>query len=176
MFGASIDAVGTGIFTPNSVIVTNGATIDGITLNRVHNPALSTSGVVAFNGDYSISSNNYTGVFTENGVVVKAGDPDSGFSLGNFGAPAISTFGVIGYEATSSIAQRAFFIDHSLIAQTGDTIDGLTLQAPGDPLAPLDTLTLNARGEALFTSNATNANRGKRRGLVHGEAFGSRGR
>jgi len=158
VFAASSDAVGRGIFTSKGLIAGGGTTIGGITLNGASNPALSNSGVVAFNGDYSISSNHYTGVFTQNGVIVKEGDSVSGLSLSNIGAPAISKFGVIGYEATSSLFQRAFFIDHSLIAQTGDTIDGLTLRAPGDPLAPLDTLTLNADGEALFSSAATNAN------------------
>jgi hypothetical protein len=158
VFEASSDPVNRGIFTSKGLIVGAGATIDGITLTGASNPALSSSGIVAFNGYYSSSSNNHTGVFTQNGAVVKAGDSVSGLSLGNFGAPAISTFGVIGYEATSSPSHRAFFIGHSLIAQTGDTIDGLTLQVPGDPLSPLDTLTLNADGEALFTSDATNAN------------------
>jgi hypothetical protein len=166
VFAALINDVGTGIFTPNKVVITNGATIGGVTLKGVYNPALSASGVVAFNGLYSISSTNYDGIFTRKGTVVKSGDSVSGLTLFTLGAPAISTFGVIGYEGTSLIKGspspnlvRAFFIDHSRIAQTGDTtIDGLTLQAPGDPLAPRDTFNLNAGGEALFSSNATNAN------------------
>jgi hypothetical protein len=48
-------------------------------------------------------------------------------------------------------------VDHSPIATTGGSIDGFTLQAPRDPLAPFDAFALNAGGEALFSSNALNA-------------------
>jgi hypothetical protein len=50
--------------------------------------------------------------------------------------------------------QGLYYIDHSVVAQTGETIDSLNLQTQG----PTDGLSLNADGEGLFLSQAINLN------------------
>jgi hypothetical protein len=163
VFGATypspdgVAGLGYGIFTPNRIIVKSGDMIGGATLISVNNPALSKSGTVVFSGSYSDTPNHFTGaIFTQHRMVVKIGDTVGGLTLAGLSQPAINELGAIGFEGRFGGFGRAFFINHALIAKTGDTIDGLTLTPPGDPLAPLGGLTLNASGEGLFGSSATN--------------------
>ncbi len=151
-------STGSGIFIPSRVIVKSGDTVAGVTPTLISNPALNNSGSLAFNASYEDSPNHFTfGIFTLRRIVVKVGDTVSGHTLMELSAPDISDLGLIGYEAQDNTNGRAFFVESTVIAKTGDTIDGLTLVPPGDPLAPLDGVILNASGEALFDSDATNA-------------------
>ena len=75
------------------------------------------------------------------------------------GNAAITELGTIGFGSEylplggGPCCAFAFFLGDSIIAKSGDTVDGYMLTID-DPLAPVLTLQLNASGKALFQSLA----------------------
>jgi hypothetical protein len=161
-YSDSSGAFAIGVFNRSHVLLKPGSVIQGIPL----------SGNYSFNNLYGLSDTGQfvfdtigylpnlggtqTGAFTQHKVLAIAGDKVHGVPLLTAFSPVISRFGQTAFAGEYTIAPNcssylcmgfAVFGPRGVVAKTGDTIDGITLN---NSLAPVS---INDQGVVLMQAN-----------------------
>ena len=134
--------VGEGIFTSDSIVLKNGDSIRGHTVDGVSFvPALNDSGTVVVRG---LLSSQESAILASTTLLAKAGDTIGGQTLTSFGLPAINNHGTVAFVGSSS-SGTGIFTETAVLAKSGESIEGLTLTTFGPPA-------INDRGTVAFQS------------------------
>jgi hypothetical protein len=135
---------GVGVFSRTHVLLKRGSVVAGIPLsgnyffNTLH--GLSDTGQFVFDtmGYVPNLGGALTGAFTQHRALAISGDNVHGIPLVTASSPAVSRFGQIAFGGMYTITPNcssyscfgsAVFGPHGLVAKTGDTIDGITINA-----------------------------------------------
>jgi hypothetical protein len=133
--------VGEGIFTSASLVLKNGESISGDTVDGISFvPALNDRGTVVVRGLLSQGS----AILDSKILLAKAGDQIGGQTLTSFGLPAINNDGTVAFVG-SSPSGSGIFTQTAVVATSGESIEGLTLTSFGPPA-------INDRGTVAFQS------------------------
>jgi hypothetical protein len=134
--------VGEGIFTPDSIVLKNGDSVRGHTIDGISFvPALNDGGTVVVRG---LLSSQESAILASTTLLAKAGDTIGGQTLTSFGLPAINNHGTVAFVGSSS-SGTGIFTETAVLAKSGDLIEGLTLTSFGPPA-------INDRGTVAFQS------------------------
>ncbi|ODS29939.1 MAG: hypothetical protein SCARUB_04958 [Candidatus Scalindua rubra] len=143
-FRASTNGDGS-IFTPDSILVSEGDIIDGKTLGLITHNVMNASGNVAFRSNISGGGK---GIFTTNSLIAEIGDSIGGKILtdisGSGGMLSLGNNGDIAFQG-SFAGGTGIFTQNSLIAASGDTIAG-----GGTIDIFAGSTSINANGDVLF--------------------------
>ncbi len=95
--------------------------------SQFYGPSISDSGEVA-------SRRGSQGIFKDDQEIVGVWDIIDGKRLtGNLSGPSMNTFGTVVFMAEHDTGLSAIFTERSLLLDTGDKVDGVTLTGFGDP-------------------------------------------
>jgi hypothetical protein len=134
--------VGEGIFTPDFIVLKNGDSVRGDTLDGISFvPALNDRGTVVVRG---LLSSQESAIVASTILLAKAGDKIGGQTLTSFGLPAINNDGTVAFVGSSS-SGSGIFTQTAVLAESGESIAGLTLTSFGPPA-------INDRGTVAFQS------------------------
>jgi hypothetical protein len=134
--------VGEGIFTPDSIVIKNGDSVTGHTVDGISFvPALNDRGTVVVRG---LLSSQESAILASTILLAKAGDTIGGQTLTSFGLPAINNDGTVAFVGSSS-SGTGIFTQTGVVAKSGESIEGLTLASFGAPA-------INDRGTIAFQS------------------------
>lgn len=116
---------GIGVFSPSSLLVEGGDTIDGELLTQLLGvPALSDSGEVVsagmFGSDFKIFSLNQ-------GIVIEEGDVIDGQQLTIVAQPSVNSAGLIAFQGRNASSQTGIYTPDHLVANFGESVDGKML-------------------------------------------------
>jgi len=144
VFQATVNSTQQAIFQLTSQagftkVVAEGDTVSGLPIQSLSQFDLNDSGAIVFTASWNADANS--GVFTPQGVLAKTGDTIAGITLlgvdtlqpdmlYNSGLIDISNDGIVAFRGTygnPSQPSYAIFTPNSVVAQGGETIDGLTL-------------------------------------------------
>jgi hypothetical protein len=143
-FQATVNSTQHAIFLLNSQagftkVVAEGDTVSGLPIQSLSQFDLNDSGAIIFSASWNADANS--GVFTPQGVLAKTGDTIAGITLlgvdtlqsgllFNSGLIDISNDGIVAFRGTygnPSEPSYAIFTPNSVVAQGGETIDGLSI-------------------------------------------------
>ena len=134
--------VGEGIFTSASLVLKNGESISGDTVDGISFvPALNDRGTVVVRG---LLSSQESAILGSTILLAKAGDQIGGQTLTSFGLPAINNQGTVAFVGSSS-SGTGIFTQTAVLAKSGELIEGLPLDSFGPPA-------INDRGTVAFQS------------------------
>jgi hypothetical protein len=133
--------VGEGIFTPDAIVIKNGDSVTGHTVDGISFvPALNDRGTVVVRG---LLSSQESAILAST-ILAKTGDMIGGQTLTSFGLPAINNDGTVAFVG-SSLSGNGIFTQTGVVAKSGESIEGLTLASFGPPA-------INDRGMIAFQS------------------------
>jgi hypothetical protein len=134
--------VGEGIFTPDSIVLKNGDSVRGNTVDGISFvPALNDRGTIVVRG---LLSSQESAILASTTLLAKEGDKIGGQTLTSFGLPAINNDGTVAFVG-SSPSGTGIFTQRAVLAKSGESIEGLTLTSFGPPA-------INDRGTVAFQS------------------------
>ena len=134
--------VGEGIFTSDSIVLKNGDSVRGHTVDGISFvPALNDRGTVVVRG---LLSSQESAILASTTFLAKAGDKIGGQTMTSFGLPAINNAGTVAFVGSSS-GGTGIFTQTAVLAKSGESIEGLTLNSFGPPA-------INDRGTVAFQS------------------------
>jgi hypothetical protein len=134
--------VGEGIFTPASLVLKNGDSVSGHTLDGISFvPALNDSGTVVVRG---FLSSQGSAILTSTALLAEAGDKIGGQTLTDIGLPAINNNGTVVFVGSSSTG-TGVFTQTAVLAKSGESIEGQKLTSFSPPA-------INDRGMVAFQS------------------------
>jgi len=134
--------VGEGIFTPASLVLKTGDSVNGQTVEGIgFVPAVNDRGTVVVRG---LLSSQGSAILASTTLLAKAGDKIAGQTLTSFGLPAINNTGTVAF-AGSSLRGTGIFTQTAVLAKSGELIGGQSLTSFGPPA-------INDRGTVAFQS------------------------
>jgi hypothetical protein len=132
--------VGEGIFTPASLVLKSGDSVNGQTVEGISFvPAVNDRGTVVVRG---LLSSQRSAILASTTLLAKAGDKIAGQTLTSFGLPAINNAGTLAFVG-SSLSGTGIFTQTEALAKSGELIEGQTLSSFGPPA-------INDRGTVAF--------------------------
>ena len=147
---------GNGIFARRrGFLVKTGDTVGGKTLTRVGFASINNDGDVAFIGFFQSGS----GVFTRSSLLAQSGTI-AGKRVGSFGTVKLNDYGVVAFTSlpdyTSAECRlcNGVFVSNSVIAYTGDVIDGKTVSSIAHDIA------INDASQVVFAAAFTDGTTG----------------
>ena len=134
------DLIGEGIFTPASLVLKSGDSVNGQTVEGISfTPAVNDRGTVVVRG---LLSSQEPAILASTTLLAKAGDKIAGEKLTSFGLPAINNAGTLAFVG-SSARGTGIFTQTAVLAKEGELIEGQTLTSFGPPA-------INDRGTVAF--------------------------
>jgi len=117
---------GKGIFTPSSLLVETGDTIDGKVLTDVCCPQINNFGDIVFRGLFSGGA----GIFTQSNLLVQNGDTIGGRMLSSVGPfTSLNDIGNVVFQGGFP-SGNGIYTPTTILAESGDTIGGQVLVQP----------------------------------------------
>jgi hypothetical protein len=136
-------AGGTGLFTPTTRIAGTGDVLNGYTLFGTTAGVVNDRGTVAFLGTFLGGNGLFT---TRDGLIAASGDTIDDVRITHLsGGLSLNRWGRLAFAASisSDLTQTAIFTPETVIAASGDTLEGDTIVRVANPV-------ITNRGEVLF--------------------------